>query len=271
MEQLPYWMLKKRVHDDQYLDDSWEERAFAEDAAGLLGGGVWPPRSYTCTFCKREFRSAQALGGHMNVHRRDRARLKQFSSATPNDQILDPSQNSAYFCKDLITSCPSLMVTYPTQNNYALVHDGNPNPKSNHPTLVSIPHKMSTPISQENKIISKQILNPHIASYFVLNHEKKYPSFTSPDDEFVSKNKELGCKYDKHHERSSLSINLVFQKSFPTTIAADDQEDKAKLRKRRKLKGSPQPVIPTISGARMVDDGLSKSYGMVSWLPRRMQ
>ncbi|KAG6433234.1 hypothetical protein SASPL_104842 [Salvia splendens] len=38
---------------------------------------VWPPRSYPCTFCRRQFRSAQALGGHMNVHRRDRAKLKQ--------------------------------------------------------------------------------------------------------------------------------------------------------------------------------------------------
>jgi len=37
---------------------------------------TWPPRSYPCSFCKREFRSAQALGGHMNVHRRDRARLR---------------------------------------------------------------------------------------------------------------------------------------------------------------------------------------------------
>ncbi|KAI4368397.1 hypothetical protein MLD38_016956 [Melastoma candidum] len=45
-----------------------------------MGGGLsWPPRSYSCTFCKREFRSAQALGGHMNVHRRDRARLRQSS------------------------------------------------------------------------------------------------------------------------------------------------------------------------------------------------
>uniref|UniRef100_A0ACD6A0N6 Uncharacterized protein n=1 Tax=Avena sativa TaxID=4498 RepID=A0ACD6A0N6_AVESA len=53
---------------------SWEEQAFARDAeASLL---VWPPRSYSCTFCRREFRSAQALGGHMNVHRRDRARLR---------------------------------------------------------------------------------------------------------------------------------------------------------------------------------------------------
>uniref|UniRef100_A0ACD6APW9 Uncharacterized protein n=1 Tax=Avena sativa TaxID=4498 RepID=A0ACD6APW9_AVESA len=56
--------------------ESWEERAFAEDSAGNLGGCIWPPRSYSCSFCGREFRSAQALGGHMNVHRRDRARLK---------------------------------------------------------------------------------------------------------------------------------------------------------------------------------------------------
>ncbi|XP_038905404.1 zinc finger protein 11-like [Benincasa hispida] len=55
---------------------SWEEQAFAEDA-GRLGACVWPPTSYSCSFCRREFRSAQALGGHMNVHRRDRARLKQ--------------------------------------------------------------------------------------------------------------------------------------------------------------------------------------------------
>lgn len=43
----------------------------------VAAGFSWPPRSYICSFCKREFRSAQALGGHMNVHRRDRARLRQ--------------------------------------------------------------------------------------------------------------------------------------------------------------------------------------------------
>ncbi|OWM87467.1 probable transcriptional regulator RABBIT EARS [Punica granatum] len=76
---------------------SWEEKAFADDTSGVLGGIVWPPRSYSCSFCNREFRSAQALGGHMNVHRRDRARLKQSlitttttsSAATPGEvQIL---------------------------------------------------------------------------------------------------------------------------------------------------------------------------------------
>ncbi|KAJ0259338.1 Zinc finger protein 11 [Hirschfeldia incana] len=45
--------------------------------AGLI---PWPPKNYTCSFCRRDFRSAQALGGHMNVHRRDRAKLRQIPS-----------------------------------------------------------------------------------------------------------------------------------------------------------------------------------------------
>ncbi|KAK5840896.1 Transcriptional regulator SUPERMAN -like protein [Gossypium arboreum] len=49
-------------------------QGFEED---YLSGFSWPPRSYTCSFCERGFRSAQALGGHMNVHRRDKARLRQ--------------------------------------------------------------------------------------------------------------------------------------------------------------------------------------------------
>ncbi|KQJ81432.1 hypothetical protein BRADI_5g00676v3 [Brachypodium distachyon] len=48
----------------------------------FTGGVPWPPAlqrsSYTCGYCKREFRSAQALGGHMNVHRRERARLRHY-------------------------------------------------------------------------------------------------------------------------------------------------------------------------------------------------
>lgn len=59
------------------IRSSWEEEAFAEDSMGPLGGFIWPPRSYSCSFCNREFRSAQGLGGHMNVHRRDRAKLQQ--------------------------------------------------------------------------------------------------------------------------------------------------------------------------------------------------
>lgn len=84
----------------------WEEHAFQNDACESLGGYMWPPRSYSCSFCKREFRSAQALGGHMNVHRRDRARLKQ-SSLSPTKE-LKPSnvQNPSHICSLLYDHDP---------------------------------------------------------------------------------------------------------------------------------------------------------------------
>ncbi|KAL2506633.1 Transcriptional regulator SUPERMAN [Abeliophyllum distichum] len=64
--------------NDKKVTDSWDFGSTECNRRGdLLGEFSWPPRFYTCSFCKREFRSAQALGGHMNVHRRDRARLRQ--------------------------------------------------------------------------------------------------------------------------------------------------------------------------------------------------
>ncbi|KAK7404534.1 hypothetical protein VNO78_05486 [Psophocarpus tetragonolobus] len=39
-------------------------------------------RSYECNFCKRGFSNAQALGGHMNIHRKDKAKLKQQQDQT---------------------------------------------------------------------------------------------------------------------------------------------------------------------------------------------
>ncbi|XP_038717475.1 zinc finger protein 11-like [Tripterygium wilfordii] len=82
--------LLKYKHDDHYLN----KLSVEELSNGL---STWPPKDYTCSFCKRKFSSAQALGGHMNVHRRDRARLRsQLPStvfectSTPN-----PSPNSS--------------------------------------------------------------------------------------------------------------------------------------------------------------------------------
>jgi hypothetical protein len=48
---------QQRPHDDG--DSSGEE-------------GTRQP--YNCTFCRRGFPTAQALGGHMNIHRKDRGR-----------------------------------------------------------------------------------------------------------------------------------------------------------------------------------------------------
>ncbi|KAK3140379.1 hypothetical protein QOZ80_5AG0400110 [Eleusine coracana subsp. coracana] len=149
MDPTRYWMLTRRKFGEQKTPlfaspnitagngagsgsasyyESWEERAFAEDSAGHLGGCIWPPRSYSCSFCSREFRSAQALGGHMNVHRRDRARLKLAGVADDggsDSQIVSPRQSY------MIQPCPpqvaSLQHAYIANPN-ASSADTNPDP-----------------------------------------------------------------------------------------------------------------------------------------------
>lgn len=75
------------------IKDSWPNcnmsGCYGEE--DYMSGFSWPPRSYTCSFCKREFRSAQALGGHMNVHRKDRARLRQISPPNKDGQYTTTS------------------------------------------------------------------------------------------------------------------------------------------------------------------------------------
>ncbi|KAK8494545.1 hypothetical protein V6N12_029150 [Hibiscus sabdariffa] len=83
--------------------DSWEVKAFAEDTGHVMGT-TWPPRSYTCTFCRREFRSAQALGGHMNVHRRDRALLHQSQPATSTTSVPLINQTSSPSSQEFTTN-----------------------------------------------------------------------------------------------------------------------------------------------------------------------
>lgn len=116
--QAQYWMWMKRQRDQilkySFSDStstSWEEKAFAEDAAARsLGGCIWPPRSYSCSFCRREFKSAQALGGHMNVHRRDRARLKNSLNKSTNHKC--PSDHSIPSTNVVVVaSSPTLLNT----------------------------------------------------------------------------------------------------------------------------------------------------------------
>ncbi|KAL8191951.1 hypothetical protein R6Q57_028682 [Mikania cordata] len=54
-------------------------------------------RSYECTYCKHGFTNAQALGGHMNVHRKERA--KNRLDAANNKSSTRPHEPC------LITSC----------------------------------------------------------------------------------------------------------------------------------------------------------------------
>ncbi|KAI3773026.1 hypothetical protein L6452_04223 [Arctium lappa] len=84
---------------DHKLKTKWESNNLQmiydeKDMYGYHQGVVpWPQRNFMCNFCNKEYKSAQALGGHMNVHRRDRARLRL--SSPPNS--LDPNPNPNYY------------------------------------------------------------------------------------------------------------------------------------------------------------------------------
>ncbi|CAN6242525.1 unnamed protein product [Urochloa humidicola] len=88
-----------RVLKQQQQLPTWTPGHNFSLAAGCF---PWPPQrspslpsssSYTCGYCRREFRSAQALGGHMNVHRRDRARLRQCCSPAWPSSLPLPGPN----------------------------------------------------------------------------------------------------------------------------------------------------------------------------------
>ncbi|XP_050366756.1 transcriptional regulator SUPERMAN-like [Argentina anserina] len=109
----------------------------------------WTAKNFTCSFCKREFRSAQALGGHMNVHRRDRARLRLL----PPNSILSSSEFSPY----------------PNPNP-----SPNPNPKS---YLSSSPSSSSSSLSGANnyrpQLVSPWSTHVSIPSSATLDHANK--------------------------------------------------------------------------------------------------
>ncbi|KAL0338282.1 UNVERIFIED_CONTAM: Zinc finger protein 10 [Sesamum angustifolium] len=256
MEQARYWNIWAKRKPDlnphhilapaaamNSYGDSWEEQAFAEDAAGTLGGCVWPPRSYSCSFCRREFRSAQALGGHMNVHRRDRARLKQ-SSISPTEVV---PQNHA---------CASFDAPYSSQICTFLYN--NPNPEfSDRGQLVSTPSshviRVSSPpatkvINSEEKVSTLCFFSPLVQKThkesIVSSHPPSWSSFVAGkrDHDLGSvknheENKSTTVEPDSRAEKEdcvtedlSMSLNLVVCRA-QTNTSSDEEVASCKRRR----------------------------------------
>ncbi|KAK7261516.1 hypothetical protein RIF29_27830 [Crotalaria pallida] len=70
----------------EYDDDHQPTSQKSIDGDNQGGSKVIITRSYECNFCKRGFSNAQALGGHMNIHRKDKAKLKQTSNSSNQAQ-----------------------------------------------------------------------------------------------------------------------------------------------------------------------------------------
>ncbi|GAA0186290.1 hypothetical protein LIER_33578 [Lithospermum erythrorhizon] len=70
-------------------------------------------RSYDCNFCKRGFTNAQALGGHMNIHRKDKAKANKRNSKEPSSSSSSsPSPRLSLFSTELLPHFPGGQTTY---------------------------------------------------------------------------------------------------------------------------------------------------------------
>lgn len=238
MEKTQYWMWMKRQREIlksmNSFNDSWEERAFAEDAAGSLGGCVWPPRSYSCSFCRREFKSAQALGGHMNVHRRDRARLKQ-SRSLHNEVHLHQNHNQNSL-KSSDSKCPSELCT----------SDCNPDQKPSPRNVVASTLSQSRVSAQENLSENTLLVSPYsCSSSSALVQEKHKVSswsgslektFLNTSDAKPDHRQEKSPREENsnisistgHHDQDyvetklSVGLNSVFSRDRPTGSCSDE-------------------------------------------------
>ncbi|GAA0148162.1 hypothetical protein LIER_07683 [Lithospermum erythrorhizon] len=209
--------------------DSWEEQAFAEDAAaGALGGCTWPPRSYTCTFCKREFRSAQALGGHMNVHRRDRARLKQSQGpqTEPSPQNNTNTNNGILLNQGTFFEVQSQHQTC----NFQLF---NPNLDFDNRVVATT----SSPISNNQT----QYLFPHVQEQSTifppkqgLSNSKKQSHFLRRSVAELESTTPSRAKGDIMKADLSINLNLVICRNNPSS-ASDEEEEEDRRSKRRRI------------------------------------
>ncbi|XP_022748984.1 transcriptional regulator SUPERMAN-like [Durio zibethinus] len=87
-------------------DASSEENDRVDPVKGDMAATT--KRSYECTFCKQGFTNAQALGGHMNIHRKDRAKAKQpTSSSVPTEPMNEEYYMNPRYVPPLIPTEPS--------------------------------------------------------------------------------------------------------------------------------------------------------------------
>ncbi|KAF8110635.1 hypothetical protein N665_0081s0065 [Sinapis alba] len=240
-------------------ESSWEELAFAEDDAA---GSLWPPRSYACSFCRREFRSAQALGGHMNVHRRDRARLKQSedqyllskSSSSPEHPSHKNSETSCYTLvfnskPNLFMSKHSHVIDLPSSSPSSLLYLP--------PSRVSsgLPQKQDTSFDIEPSNNSENILYSSPWSCpGTFGNKKRCDLYETPVIEGSKKRKikrDVPKKGDTANVDTgnttdlSLRMNLVIHEGYSITAQVSDEEIGRgdSLKRRRMHESSSQPSI----------------------------
>ncbi|XP_022769536.1 transcriptional regulator SUPERMAN-like [Durio zibethinus] len=151
----------------------WDCNSFDLELEGHYSccGLTWPPKYYTCSFCKREFKSAQALGGHMNVHRKDRAKLKLLSS------LVLECQKPKTYSKLNPNSSPSNLISSPSVNLSFCPHHSLLPPLLTSPSSSLLPYGENRikPLSPQLGDLSKEkTMAPFLGVEKLKQHAQKY-------------------------------------------------------------------------------------------------
>ncbi|OAY49833.1 zinc finger protein 11 [Manihot esculenta] len=164
-------------------------------------GFLWPQRNYTCSFCKRQFNSAQALGGHMNVHRRDRAMLIQLPSWVFGCQNPKPNfSSSSSLSLSSSRSTSANFLSYPCTHHHSLISPSftsfSSSPSKNSAALECPQLSSSTQLSEDlikkksvRAVVQVEEINKGFAEKYELEVLKK--------NEVISLDLEIGCKDPK--------------------------------------------------------------------------
>ncbi|XP_041008650.1 zinc finger protein JAGGED-like [Juglans microcarpa x Juglans regia] len=80
------------IYEEDSKSSSTEESDRLEQKDHDKGTG----RSYECVFCKRGFTTAQALGGHMNIHRKDKGKASRPNISAPNNSVVSSGADENY-------------------------------------------------------------------------------------------------------------------------------------------------------------------------------
>ncbi|XP_010486493.1 PREDICTED: transcriptional regulator TAC1-like [Camelina sativa] len=89
----------ENIKNPKALDDCTD--SISRNSHQSVDDSLNQSRSYICSFCIRGFSNAQALGGHMNIHRRDRAKLRQKLMEDNKDDVVAESDSSEVVSLDL--------------------------------------------------------------------------------------------------------------------------------------------------------------------------
>lgn len=109
-------------------------------------------RSYECTFCKRGFTNAQALGGHMNIHRKDRAKASK-----------QPNSSSSQIGTKFYTNDETMVFPFASEQNSFV---GNYQPSNMHGYSYEQPRSYEYPTASPNYLVGNyQTSNVHGFSY----------------------------------------------------------------------------------------------------------